>query len=194
MRYSSTFRPCWRQVATTVSIRSTNRLPRSLVGPAADLPPEHRMPQAPAPPRCSSAPRPSTRRKVHRCASPASSSRQVAAVLCTSTPPRAAGPDARRTATGPCSPATSRRAIVPSRTRCHQWNSLSECSSNRPPTLGRLAAAVDHRLEIATEMRPAELPRPRSSRSWEPVADDDLAGRRRRGSAGPPRRPRSRRW
>src|SRR5208337_1646550 len=32
-RYSSTLRFCWRQVATTVRIRSTNRLPDSLSVP-----------------------------------------------------------------------------------------------------------------------------------------------------------------
>ena len=33
LRYSSTLRLCWRQVATTVSIRSTNRLPSALSVP-----------------------------------------------------------------------------------------------------------------------------------------------------------------
>src|SRR3954463_8247947 len=84
VRNSRTFRPCWRQVAVTLRTLSTKRLPHSLAVPPLDL--RHKTAWRNA--RSAAlfvGSTPCTLRKVHRCSSPSSNLRHVAAVF---PPPR----------------------------------------------------------------------------------------------------------
>jgi len=64
--------------------------------------------------------------------------------------------------------------------------------SQQPLTdFGGFAPAIDHRLEVATEMSPAELATPNPIVALEPITDDNLGGgspQDRLGNRGTPRR------
>jgi hypothetical protein len=87
VRNSRTFRPCWRQVATTLSTRSTNRLPHSLaVPPLVFLHKTAWRSVRSAALFVGSIPR--TRRKVHRDSSPSHWPRPTTSRRCGPTGPR----------------------------------------------------------------------------------------------------------
>ena len=141
------------------------RAPRAALGPATES--YARSPHAAthAPPRCSSGPRPQhagTSRGVPRL--PAVRGRSPPSWR-TSTPPRAAGPDAPPIATGRCIPSTSSAPWSRRAPDATSGTACSECSSSLRPT----SAASPPRSIIAWKSRrrcASRTAAPRSSRSW----------------------------
>ena len=148
VRNSRTFRFCCRHVATTLSTRSTNRLPAGLSVPPLLF--RHNTPWR----NVRSGPllvgsTPSTQTKVHMADSCFSSLRQVPAVFLHEHSAPRSNCSCTACRKGPTYFWNDERARVPSRTRCHQWNIWSDKDKRKVP----MSLPESHRSIIAWKSR-----------------------------------------
>ena len=158
VRKSITSRPCDRQLATTVKHPLDEPAAPLAVGPVARLPPADRVAYRPLGRivRRLHARRRRERPEARLDRQQLADRRRPSWRRRTATrPPGGGGPPRAARAGSP--DGTIARLRVPSRTCGHCSARMSACISNSSPIAEPRSSAVDHRLEIAAEMGPADL-------------------------------------